>query len=86
MLWLWVALLAGTAGWNIARLSRVRPRFDSLLVALGVGAIVSVVLGASIVVTSMTEPAAPPLVALLDLAACGALITAWLRSDACHAP
>lgn len=87
-------------GWNISRLAAVRPAIDRLVAVLGAAAILAVVIGASLVVTEVTEctfaaSAASSLpcskweivlVAAMDLVASTALITAWLRTDACRAP
>lgn len=99
---IWLAILTvatSLAGWNISRLRAVRPAggIDKLVALLGAGAILAVVIGASVVVTEVTECtfAASSLecsrfeilvVALTDLAVSAALITLWLRSDACRAP
>jgi hypothetical protein len=99
---IWLAILAastGLAAWNISRLRIVRPALDRLVALIGSGAILMVVVGASLVVTEITEctfavSAASSLacsrteillVALMDLAASAALITVWLRADACRA-
>ncbi|MEO8703311.1 MAG: hypothetical protein ABI867_24910 [Kofleriaceae bacterium] len=97
-IWL-VILTVATAltGWNITRLRAVRPVLDGLVAVLGAGAILAVVIGASLVVTEVTECTFAAstlscgrqdilLVALTDLAASAAMITLWLRSDACRAP
>jgi Flp pilus assembly protein CpaB len=90
--------LAGVAAtWNIHRLRAVRPMIDRLVAVLGAFAILAVVIGASLVFTEVTECAFAAsilacssfdlvLVAATDLAVGLALITAWLRSDACQAP
>jgi len=96
---IWLVLLAGSLAltwWNISRLRVVRPAIDRLVAVLGAGAILAVVTGASLVVTEVTEctfAASSPtcsgheilLVALIDVAAAAALITLWLRADACRA-
>jgi hypothetical protein len=95
---IWVALVAAAvavASWNISRLRVVRPSLDRLVAFVGSAAIFAVVIGASLVVTEVTEctfaasrqscgPAEMLLVALMDIAASAALITAWLRADACR--
>lgn len=97
---IWLVLLTGflaVAGWNISRLAIVRPAIDRLVAMLGAGAILAVVTGASLVVTEVTQCTFAAsslacskseilLVAGMDLAASAALITAWLRTDACRAP
>ncbi len=97
---IWVVLLVGfvaVTGWNISRLAAVRPTLDRLVAVLGAAAILAVVIGASLVVTEVTECTFAAsslacsrweilLVATMDLVAAGALITAWLRTDACRAP
>jgi len=97
---IWLVLLVGclaVAGWNISRLTIVRPAVDRMVGALGGAAILAVVIGASLVVTEVTEctfaasslacsKSEIVLVALMDLVAAAALITAWLRTDACRAP
>jgi hypothetical protein len=97
-IWLAILTVATTlAAWNITRLTSVRRELDRLVALLGAGAILAVVIGASLVVTEVTECtfAASSLacsrfeiliVALTDLAVSAALITLWLRSDACRAP
>jgi hypothetical protein len=96
---IWLAVLAvsaGLAGWNISRLRIVRPALDRLVALIGSAAIVMVVIGASLVVTEVTECTFAAsslacskteilLVALMDLVASAALITQWLRADACRA-
>lgn len=96
---IWLALLvAATAitGWNISRLRVVRPPLDRLVAVLGAMAILAVVIGASLVVTEVTECTFAAssgcrsgseifLVTLMDIAASAALITAWLRTDVCRA-
>jgi hypothetical protein len=96
---IWLALLTGflaIAGWNISRLAVVRPTLDRLVAILGGAAILAVVIGASLVVTEITECTFAAsslacskteilLVATMDLGAAAALITAWLRMDACRA-
>jgi len=95
---IWLAILASStaaAAWNISRLRIVRPAIERLVALLGAGAIVAVVTGASVVFTEVTECAFAAstldctasellLVAATDLALCAALITRWLRSDACR--
>jgi hypothetical protein len=97
---IWLALLTtclAVTGWNISRLAAVRPRFDRLVALVGSAAILAVVTGLSLVVTEVTQCAFAAsslacskgeivLVAAMDLAASAALITAWLRTDACRAP
>ena len=97
---IWAVLLVGfvaVTGWNISRLPAVRPALDRLVAVLGGAAILAVVIGASLVVTEVTECTFAAsslacsrweilLVGAMDLAAAGALITAWLRTDACRAP
>ncbi len=97
---IWAILLVGfvaVTGWNISRLAAVRPALDRLVAVLGGAAILAVVIGASLVVTEVTECtfAASSLacsrweilwVGAMDLAAASALITAWLRTDTCRAP
>lgn len=96
---IWLVLLTGflaVTGWNISRLAAVRPALDRLVAVLGGVAIFAVVIGASLVVTEITECTFAAsslacskseilLVAAMDLAAAAALITAWLRMDACRA-
>ncbi|MBA2540706.1 MAG: hypothetical protein H0V17_13795 [Deltaproteobacteria bacterium] len=97
---IWLVLLTGflaVAGWNISRLAAVRPALDRLVAVLGAAAVLAVVIGASLVVTEITEctfaassllacsKSEIALVAGMDLAAAAALITAWLRMDACRA-
>ncbi len=96
---IWLALLTGflvVTGWNISRLATVRPALDRLVAILGSAAIFAVVIGASLVVTEITECTFAAsslacskseilLVASMDLAGAAALITAWLRMDACRA-
>ena len=94
---IWFVLVAAAvaiAGWNIAQLRVVRPSLDRLVAFVGSAAILAVVIGASLVVTEVTEctfaasracgPAEMLLVAVMDLAASAALITMWLRADACR--
>jgi hypothetical protein len=95
---IWLAILAvstAVAAWNIARLRAVRPAMDRLVAILGGGAILALVVGASLVLTSVTECTLAPsglacldtntlMVALVDLALAAALVTAFLRSDACR--
>jgi hypothetical protein len=97
---IWLAILVvstGVAGWNISRLLTVRPAFDRLVAILGACAILAVVAGSSLVFTEVTECGFAAssfacsyselaLVGLTGLALGGALITLWLRSDACRAP
>ena len=97
---IWLVLLMGFLAvtcWNISRLAVVRPAIDRLVATIGAGAILAVVIGASLVVTEVTECTFAAsslacskseilLVAAMDLAAAAALITAWLRTDACRAP
>ena len=97
---IWLVLLVGfvaVTGWNISRLAAVRPNLDRLVAVLGGAAILAVVVGASLVVTEITECTFAAsslqcskteilLVAAMDLVASSALITAWLRTDACRAP
>jgi hypothetical protein len=97
---IWLVLLVGfvaVTGWNISRLAAVRPALDRLVAVLGGVAILAVVIGASLVVTEVTEctfaassltcsPREILLVAAMDAVASAALITAWLRTDACRAP
>ena len=95
-LWLGVlGLAAAVATWNIRRLLVVRPALDRLIALLGAIAILAVVIGVSLVFTEATECAFAAskcggfemlVVAFTDLAVSAALITAWLRSDACRAP
>lgn len=96
---IWLVLLTGClalTGWNISRLAVVRPALDRLVAVLGSAAILAVVTGASLVVTEVTECAFAAsslacskldlvLAAAIHLAASAALITAWLRADACRA-
>jgi ABC-type amino acid transport system permease subunit len=99
---IWLAVLAvstGLTAWNISRLRIVRPALDRLVALIGSAAIVMVVIGASLVVTEVTECTFAAssasslacskteilLVALMDLLASAALITRWLRADACRA-
>ena len=94
-LWLGVLAFAGAiATWNIRRLLVVRPALDRLVALLGAVAIIAVVIGASLVFTEATECAFAAsqcgrfemlVVGLTDLAVSAALISAWLRSDACRA-
>lgn len=97
---IWAVLVVGfvaVTGWNIARLVAVRPAIDRLVAGLGAAAILAVVIGASLVVTEVTECTFAAssvacskweilLVAAMDLVASTALISAWLRTDACRAP
>ena len=99
---IWLVVLAAAtalATWNISRLWTVRPALDRLVALIGSAAIVMVVIGASLVVTEITECTFAAssasslacskseilLVAVMDLVASAALITQWLRSDACRA-
>ena len=93
---IWLAILAvatALAGWNISRLRIVRPALDRLVALVGAAAIIAVVMGSSLVFTEVTECALTRdcnhwdllLVAVTDVAVCAALITQWLRSDACRA-
>lgn len=95
---IWLALVVvatAVTGWNISRLRIVRPMLDRVVALLGAAAILAVVIGASLVVTEVTECtfAASSLscskseilrVAAMDVAAAAAMITAWLRADACR--
>ena len=97
---IWAILLVGfvaVTGWNISRLAAVRPALDRLVAVLGGAAILAVVIGASLVVTEVTECTFAAsslacsrweilLVGAMDLVAASALITAWLRTDTCRAP
>jgi hypothetical protein len=97
---IWLAIMAvsaGLAAWNISRLRIVRPALDRLVALIGSAAIVMVVIGASLVVTEITECTLSAVsslacskteilrVAVMDLVASAALITQWLRADACRA-
>jgi fucose 4-O-acetylase-like acetyltransferase len=96
---IWLALVTGSAAlaaWNISRLRIVRPALDRLVAWIGSAAILMLVVGASLVITEVTECTFAAsslacskteilLVALLDLVASAALITRWLRADACRA-
>lgn len=99
-LWVSAMALAGVvAGWNIRALRAVSRRaseIDTLIAGVGAVAIIALVIGASLVITEVSECAfaassdacAPGQLALLiatDLAICVAAITGWLRSDACRA-
>lgn len=95
-LWLGILACAGVlAAWNIRHLRAVRPSLDRLVAVLGAVAIVAVVVGASLVFTEVTECAFAAsslncggfemlVVAIVDLAVSAALLTQWLRSDACR--
>ena len=99
---IWLVILAvftGYATWNISRLRIVRPAIDKLVALIGSAAIVMVVVGASLVVTEITECSFKAsafgnlacskteilLVVLMDVIASAALITQWLRAEACRA-
>jgi hypothetical protein len=95
-LWLGVLTVASVVAiWNIRRLYAVRPALDRLIAMLGAVAILAVVIGVSLVFTEATECAFAAskcggaemlVIAFTDLAVSAALISAWLRSDACRAP
>jgi hypothetical protein len=94
---IWLALLVASAGlvaWNISRLRIVRPTLDRLVAVIGSAAILMLVVGASLVITEVTECALSTtcnnrdvlLVAIIDFAVAAALISQWLRADVCHVP
>jgi hypothetical protein len=95
---IWLALMVAAVaitGWNLSRLRAARPVLDRLVALLGALAIAAVVIGTSLVATQVSECAISAtrtctgielvLVGVMDLAVSAALITAWLRADACHA-
>jgi hypothetical protein len=92
-----LAIAAAIAAWNIRRLWIVRPAVDRRVAALGALGILALVIGASLVLTEVTECGFAAsaarcsgveigLVAATALAASAALIALWLRSDACRPP
>jgi hypothetical protein len=92
---IWLALLVASAGlvaWNISRLRIVRPTLDRLVAVIGSAAILMVVIGASLVITEVTECTLSTtcnnrdvlLVAIIDFSVAAALISQWLRADVCH--
>lgn len=94
---IWLAMLAASAGlvaWNISRLRVVRPTLDRLVAVIGSAAILMVVVGASLVISEVTECALSTtcsardvlLVAIIDFAVAAALISQWLRAEVCHVP
>jgi hypothetical protein len=82
-LWLALTLVATLATvWNVRWLHAHKPRLDMLAGIVGSIAIVALIAGAALFRSQIQQLGVIDMVA--DLATCGALISFWLRSDACR--